>query len=141
MLVLTVDDSDVMRQMVRFTLESTGQHRCLEAEDGLQALELLKNEEPDLIITDLNMPHVNGIELTRKLRCLPTFKYTPIILLTTEKNPDLREEGKEAGASGWLQKPFNPEKLLHLINKYNVAASRPAEADSSVQPASASPLA
>ena len=136
MLVLTVEDSDVMRQMVRFTLESTGQHRCLEAEDGLQALELLKSEEPDLIITDLNMPHVNGIELVRKLRCLPSFKYTPIILLTTEKNEALRQEGKEAGANGWLQKPFNPEKLLHLVNKYNADATA-----ASAEQAAAAPLA
>lgn len=119
--VLTIDDSDVMRQMVRFTLESTGQHRCLEAEDGLQALELLQQETPDLIITDLNMPYVNGIELVRRLRVLPQFKYTPIILLTTETNESLQREGREAGATGWLSKPFNPEKLLHLVGKYNPA--------------------
>ena len=119
MKILTVDDSAVMRQMVRFTLESTGQHCCLEAEDGEAALHVLERETPDLIITDLNMPGVNGIELLKILRSRDAFKFTPIIVLTTENNEEAQRRCKEAGATGWMAKPFQTDKLLQVVKKFS----------------------
>lgn len=119
MKILTVDDSAVMRQMVRFTLESTGRHQCFEAEDGQAALQVLEHEMPDLIITDLNMPKLNGIELTKLLRSREAFKFTPIIVLTTENNEDAQRRSKEAGATGWMAKPFQPDKLLQVVKRFS----------------------
>jgi two-component system, chemotaxis family, chemotaxis protein CheY len=119
MKILTIDDSAVMRQMVRFTLESTGQHSCLEAEDGEAALALLEREMPDLIITDLNMPRVNGAELLKILRAREAFKFMPIIVLTTENNEEAQRRCKEAGATGWMAKPFQTDKLLQVVKKFS----------------------
>lgn len=118
--VLTVDDSAVMRQMVRFTLESTGGYKCLEADDGKSALGVLSTHMPDVIVTDINMPHMNGYELTKTLRADARFKFTPIIMLTTETNESAMERGKEAGATGWMSKPFQPEKLLAILRKFDL---------------------
>ena len=114
--ILTVDDSTSMRQMVAFTLKSAG-HEVTEAKDGVEALEKAKLEKFNLIITDINMPNMDGITLTKKLRGLAEYKYIPILTLTTESAKNKKQEGKEAGATGWIIKPFNPEQLLATIKK------------------------
>lgn len=115
--ILIADDSASMRQMVEFTLREAG-HEVVAAEDGLAALNLAKGgTTADLVITDINMPNMDGITLIRELRTLPDFKFTPILTLTTESTAEKKLEGKEAGATGWIVKPFNPEKLLATVNK------------------------
>lgn len=113
---ITVDDSKTMRDMVVFTLKNAG-FDVMEAEDGKAALTVLGDKPIDLIITDLNMPNMNGIELIRNLRAIPAYKFTPILMLTTEGDEAKKAEGKNAGATGWIVKPFNPEKLIQVINK------------------------
>jgi two-component system chemotaxis response regulator CheY len=105
-----------MRQMVEFTLKEAG-HKVMVAEDGVIALGLAKGAPSDLVITDINMPNMDGITLIRELRALPAYKFTPILTLTTESTTDKKMEGKEAGATGWIVKPFNPEKLLATVSK------------------------
>jgi len=105
-----------MRQMVEFTLKEAG-HRVTVAEDGQIALGLAKGMASDLVITDVNMPNMDGIALIRELRALPAYKFTPILTLTTESTTEKKMEGKDAGATGWIVKPFNPEKLLATVNK------------------------
>jgi two-component system chemotaxis response regulator CheY len=114
--ILTVDDTASMRQMISFTLNSAG-HEVLEASDGDEALKLANENTFDLIITDINMPNMDGIELVRSLRNNTNYKFTPIILLTTESQQSKREEGKSAGATGWIVKPFNPEQLIQVVEK------------------------
>ena len=114
--ILAVDDSASMRQMVAFTLKSAG-HIVTEASDGQQALEVAKGKTFDLVLSDVNMPNMDGIALTRELRTLPNFKFTPILMLTTEAGLEKKTEGKAAGATGWIVKPFNPEQLLATIKK------------------------
>lgn len=112
--ILVVDDSASMRNMVTATLQSAG-HQVADAGDGQAALNKAKTASFDAVVTDLNMPIMDGIELVKNLRSLPTYKYTPILLLTTESAADKKAQGKQAGATGWLVKPFNPEKLLATI--------------------------
>lgn len=114
--ILVVDDSASMRNMVTATLQSDG-HQVTDAGDGQAALNKAKSGQFDAVVTDLNMPIMDGIELVKNLRSLPTYKYTPILLLTTESSADKKAEGKKAGATGWLVKPFNPEKLLATIGR------------------------
>ena len=115
--ILAVDDSTSMRQMVGFTLKGAG-HDVIEAADGVEALDLAKkNNGVDLVISDINMPNLDGIGLIKELRQLPSFKFTPILMLTTESGADKKAEGKAAGATGWIVKPFNPEQLLATIGK------------------------
>jgi len=114
--ILTVDDARTMRQMVSFTLRSAG-HEVLEAQDGVVALSVLQTRPVDLVLTDINMPNMNGIELTRQLRTMPSFGKTPIILLTTESDPGKKAEGRAAGATGWIVKPFSQEQLLAIVAK------------------------
>jgi two-component system chemotaxis response regulator CheY len=114
--ILAVDDSASMRQMVTFTLKGAG-HTVLEAEDGQAALDALKGKKVDAVVTDVNMPRMDGITLVKNLRALPDFKFTPILLLTTESGDNKKAEGKAAGATGWLVKPFNPDQLLATIKK------------------------
>ncbi|MGO8696222.1 MAG: response regulator [Limisphaerales bacterium] len=114
--ILTVDDARTMRQMVSFTLKGAG-HEVLEAPDGSVALSVLQTRSVDLIFSDINMPNMNGIELTRRLRALPSFQKTPIILLTTESDPGKKAEGRSAGATGWIVKPFSQEQLLAVVAK------------------------
>ena len=114
--ILIVDDSASMRQIVEFTLKEAG-HQVMVAEDGVMALNLAKGAASDLVITDINMPNMDGITLIRELRALPAYKFTPILTLTTESTTDKKMEGKEAGATGWIVKPFNPEKLLATVSK------------------------
>lgn len=114
--ILAVDDSTSMRQMVSFTLKSAG-HTVTEAVDGVDALTKAKSQSFDLVISDVNMPNMDGISLIKELRTLPSFKFTPILMLTTESTGDKKSEGKSAGATGWIVKPFNPEQLLSTIGK------------------------
>jgi two-component system chemotaxis response regulator CheY len=114
--ILAVDDSASMRQMVAFTLKGAG-HQVTEAADGQQALNLAKAGKFDLVLSDVNMPNMDGITLARELRALPNFKFTPILMLTTESGLNKKQEGKAAGATGWIVKPFNPEQLLATIKK------------------------
>lgn len=114
--ILAVDDSKTMRDMVSFTLKGAG-YDVLVADDGVNALSALVGEEVDLIITDVNMPNMNGIELVQKLRGDPRFRATPILILTTESDDSLKQQGRAAGATGWIVKPFVPEKLLKVVNK------------------------
>ncbi len=112
--ILIADDSASMRNMVSATLQSAG-HRVTSAADGQQALSEAQKGKYDAVVTDLNMPVMDGITLVKNLRGLPNYKYTPILLLTTESAADKKAAGKQAGATGWLVKPFNPEKLLATI--------------------------
>ena len=114
--VLTVDDSPSIRQMIKVTLEPAG-HRVIEAGDGAQGLAQAQAGRPDLVITDLNMPVMNGMELIRSLRKQPTLTGLPIVFLTTESNDALKQEAKSAGATGWITKPFKPEQLLAVVAK------------------------
>jgi len=115
--ILIVDDMASMRKMVAFTLENAG-HEAIQADDGDVALEIAKTQSGfALVITDVNMPNMDGITLTSELRKLPALKFTPILLLTTEAGRDKKMEGKAAGATGWLVKPFDPDKLLMTIKK------------------------
>ncbi|MDX1949193.1 MAG: response regulator [Rickettsiales bacterium] len=114
--VLTVDDSKTMRDMVSFTLKNAG-YTMLEAEDGVKGLEVANANKLDLIITDLNMPNMNGLDMIRNIRKNPAFATIPILMLTTEGDANKKAEGKEAGASGWIVKPFQPEKLVEVVKK------------------------
>lgn len=114
--ILAVDDSPSMRQMVTFTLKSAG-FDVTEAEDGAQALEKAKAGSFNLVLADVNMPNMDGISLVRELRQLPEYKFTPLLILTTESGQDKKAEGKQAGATGWLVKPFNPEQLVATVQK------------------------
>jgi two-component system chemotaxis response regulator CheY len=113
---LIVDDSISMRQMVGFTLREGG-FEVLEAEHGQDALDKLKGSSVDLVITDLNMPVMDGITLIQNLRKQPAMKTKPILMLTTEGLPEKKAQGKAAGATGWIIKPFDPEKLLQTVAK------------------------
>lgn len=114
--ILIVDDSDSIREVVSFTLESAG-HQVMKAVDGQDALKFLNGTNIDLIITDLHMPNMDGIELIRAVRADDKYKFTPILFLTTESQTDKKLQAKEAGATGWIVKPFVPEKLLAAISK------------------------
>jgi two-component system chemotaxis response regulator CheY len=102
--------------MVAMTLKSAG-FDVTEAEDGVDALGKANSAQFDLVLTDINMPNMGGIELTTKLRSLGNYRMTPIICLTTESSDDMKGKGKAAGATGWIVKPFSPEKLLATINR------------------------
>ena len=114
--ILAVDDSASIRQMVTFTLKQAG-FDVLEAEDGQKGLSVAQQNKVNLVITDLNMPNMNGLELIANLRQLPAFKFTPILMLTTESDDAKKAAGKQAGATGWIVKPFNPEQLLRVIER------------------------
>lgn len=113
---MTVDDSTSMRRMVSFTLAQQG-YDIIEAVNGSEALEKLKKEKIDLLITDVNMPGVDGISLVKKVRDNPSCKFIPIIILTTESQAEKKQEGKKAGATGWIVKPFSPEQLVSFVKK------------------------
>ena len=114
--ILAVDDSASMRQMVAFTLKSAG-FDVAEAEDGVIALDLAKKEKFNLVLADVNMPNMDGISLIKALRAQADYKFTPMLMLTTEAGTDKKQEGKAAGATGWIVKPFNPEQLIATIQK------------------------
>ena len=114
--ILIADDMASMRKMVSFTLESVG-HEVAQASDGDEALTIAQGDGFDLVITDVNMPNMDGLTLVRESRKLPAFKFTPILLLTTEASKEKKMQGKAAGATGWLVKPFDPDKLLMTIKR------------------------
>lgn len=114
--VMTVDDSASMRQMVSFTLKRAG-HDVVEACDGKDALTKIGGQPVHMIITDLNMPNMDGFELIRQVRSKPQYMCVPIIMLTTESQGDKVKEGKAAGATGWIVKPFKAEDLLAVVKK------------------------
>jgi two-component system chemotaxis response regulator CheY len=114
--ILTVDDSASMRQMVSYTLRNAG-FRVIEAVDGQDAYEKSACQDFSLVLTDQNMPRMDGITLTKKLREDPKFKGVPILILTTESSDQMKQAGRAAGATGWLVKPFDPHKLVEVINK------------------------
>jgi two-component system chemotaxis response regulator CheY len=113
--IMTVDDSASVRQMVSFTLKNAG-YEVVEAVDGQDALSKL-NGDVKMIITDLNMPNMDGITLIRNVRSQSAYKFIPIIMLTTESQAEKKQEGKSAGATGWIVKPFKPDQLLAVIKK------------------------
>ena len=114
--IMTVDDSASLRQMVSFVLRSGG-YEVVEAVNGLDAFSKLKGHELHLILTDINMPEMDGLEFTRQLRAIPEYKFVPVVLLTTESHPEKKQQGKAAGATGWIVKPFSPDQLLAVVKK------------------------
>jgi two-component system chemotaxis response regulator CheY len=114
--ILIVDDSVMVRQMVSFTLKEAG-FEVVAAENGQDALKKLGDHSVDLIVTDLNMPVMDGITFIGNARTLAASKYIPILMLTTESQPEMKQKGKAAGATGWIVKPFDPPKLLAVISK------------------------
>lgn len=105
-----------MRQMVAFCLESAG-HDVLQACDGVDGLEVAKQHAVDAFIVDVNMPRMDGITLVRELRALPQYRHTPMLMLTTETSAERKQQGRDAGATGWMVKPFSPEKLLATLRR------------------------
>lgn len=114
--ILTVDDSPSIRQIVGFTLRQAG-YQVLEAGDGHEALAKIGGNPPAMVITDLNMPNMDGIELIRSLRNHPACRFVPIVMLTTESQPERKLAGKAAGATGWIVKPFSREQLVAVVQK------------------------
>lgn len=114
--ILVVDDSTSVRNMVAFTLKEEG-YDVVEAEDGKDALGKANSGGISLVLSDVNMPNMDGITLCTELRKLPAYKFTPILMLTTESSDAMKQKGKDAGATGWLVKPFNPEKLISTIKR------------------------
>ncbi|MDH5433575.1 MAG: response regulator [Gammaproteobacteria bacterium] len=114
--ILAVDDSASMRQMVSFTLKSAG-FDVTEAADGVEALRAAKTNAFDVVISDVNMPNMDGLSLVRELRTLSNYRFVPILMLTTESSNDKKQAGRSAGATGWIVKPFNPDQLLSTVRK------------------------
>ncbi len=114
--IMTVDDSQSIRQMVSLTL-SEGGYEVVEAQDGVDAMNKLSGKNINLLITDLNMPNMDGINLIKKVRNDPSNKYVPILMLTTESQAEKKLEGKAAGATGWIVKPFKQDQLLAVVKK------------------------
>jgi len=114
--ILTVDDSASIRQMVSFTLTKAG-YQVAEAVDGSDGLNKAAREKFDLIVTDLNMPKMDGIEMIAAARQLPGYSFTPILMLTTESQAEKKDAGRKAGATGWIVKPFNADQLIAVVRK------------------------
>ena len=114
--ILTVDDSASIRQMVMFTLKTSG-YTVVEAVDGQDGLNKAKAQSFALVLTDQNMPRMDGLTLIRSLRALPQYQSTPILMLTTEASDAMKQEGRAAGATGWLVKPFDPQRLIEVVKK------------------------
>lgn len=114
--IMTVDDAATIRKMVSWTLKGAG-HEVIEACDGVEALKALTLHSVDVIISDINMPNMDGIEFTRQLRARPQFARIPVILLTTESDVEKKKAGKAAGATGWMVKPFSQDALLAIVAK------------------------
>lgn len=114
--ILAVDDSITMRKMVAFCLESVG-YEVVTASDGVAAYEMTQTTKFDLVLTDQHMPRMDGLTLITQLRTVPDYQKTPILMLTTESGDDMKSKGRSAGASGWLVKPFNPDRLLEVVKK------------------------
>jgi len=114
---MTADDSASMREMISFTLRNAG-YEIVEAVDGRDALTKLDRNPVHMLITDLNMPNMDGLELIRQVRGLPQYRYVPIVMLTTESQDAKKQAGRSAGASGWIVKPFRGEQLVMVAKKF-----------------------
>jgi two-component system chemotaxis response regulator CheY len=114
--ILAVDDSSSLRQMVAFSLKAAG-YQVIEAVDGQDGLDKAKQQAVDLVLTDQNMPRMDGLALIKTLRTLPTYAKTPILMLTTESSDEMKSKGRAAGANGWLVKPFDPQRLIEVVKK------------------------
>jgi len=114
--ILIVDDSSSMRQLVKMTLTGAG-HQVIEAVDGRDALAKLTGQKVNLVISDVNMPNLDGIGLVKALKARPEYKFTPIVMLTTESEQSKKAEGQAAGARAWIVKPFQPAQLLAAVDK------------------------
>jgi|SRR5262245_37569649 two-component system chemotaxis response regulator CheY len=114
--ILVVDDSCSIRQLVRDALESEG-YEVVEGEDGEQALATLQTASPDLVITDLYMSRMDGLSLVRSIRALPPFRFTPILILSTEAGDELKQRGRALGATGWIVKPFDAGQLQQVVSR------------------------
>ncbi|HLA36281.1 MAG TPA: response regulator [Rhodocyclaceae bacterium] len=114
--ILAVDDSASIRQMVAFTLKSSG-YEVVDAVDGMDGLEKAKTKSFSLVITDQNMPRMDGLTLIKSLRAMAQYKTTPILMLTTESSDAMKQQGRAVGATGWLVKPFDPQKLVEVVKK------------------------
>lgn len=114
--ILAVDDSASIRKLVNYTLKSAG-YNVVEAVDGQDAIDRAKTEKFNLVLTDQNMPRVDGLTLIRSLREMPDYKTVPILVLTTESSADMKTQGRAAGATGWMVKPFAPKSLLDIVKK------------------------
>jgi two-component system chemotaxis response regulator CheY len=114
--ILAVDDSASMRQMIGVTLRGAG-YQVVEAADGVEALEYARKHSVDVVLADVNMPNMDGIMLVAHLRTLPAYRLTPLLLLTTESSQERKLQGKQAGATGWILKPFNPTQLLATLER------------------------
>lgn len=114
--ILAVDDSATSRQMVCLALRRAG-YEVVEAQDGFDALDKARKEQMHLVLTDYNMPRMDGLALVRSLRALPAYAHSPILLLTTESGDDMKSRGRAAGATGWMVKPFDPDRLLEVVKK------------------------
>jgi two-component system chemotaxis response regulator CheY len=114
--ILVVDDSPSMRQLLGATLRSAG-YQVIEASDGQEALDYARKNPVDLVLTDVNMPHMDGITLIAQLRTLNHYYLTPLLLLTTETSPERKVDGKQAGATGWITKPFSPQQLISTLER------------------------
>ncbi|MGB5868478.1 MAG: response regulator [Arcobacteraceae bacterium] len=116
MKLLIVDDSTMLRDMLSYALNEGGYNDVTEAVDGLDGLNKAKETDFDLVITDINMPNMDGITLVSELRSLPQYKTSPILVLTTERGDEMKSKGKASGATGWIVKPFVPDQLLKAVN-------------------------
>ena len=114
--ILAVDDSGSLRQMLAFSLKAAG-YGVIEAVDGQDGLNKAKQHQVDLVLTDQNMPRMDGLTLIKSLRAMPSYRSVPILMLTTESGDTMKMQGKAAGATGWLVKPFDPQKLLEVMKK------------------------
>ena len=115
--ILVVDDTRSMRAMVAAVLEGAG-YEVAQAGDGMEALELARQRVFDLVVTDHNMPRMDGVTLVRELRQLPHYDTVALIVLSTEASPELKQKGREAGATGWMAKPFDPQRMLDIVGKF-----------------------
>lgn len=114
--ILVVDDSTSLRQIIVMTLQRAG-YETIEAQDGVDGLAKLQASRVNLILTDVNMPNMDGITFVREVRKSSTARFVPIVILTTETQPEKMKEGQEAGAKAWLTKPFQPDQLLMVVSK------------------------
>ena len=114
LIILAVDDSPSMREMLASVLRDSG-YQVVEAEDGVKALEVARTRPVDVVLTDQNMPNMDGLSLVKNLRSLPAYRDTPIMMLTTESSAEMKQKGREAGATGWMVKPFDPDKLVRML--------------------------
>ncbi len=114
--ILAVDDSGSLRQMVAFSLNAAG-YQVIEAVDGQDGLNKARNQVVDLVLTDQNMPNMDGLTLIKSLRGMESYKSVPILMLTTESSDEMKAQGRAAGATGWLVKPFDPKRLIDVVKK------------------------